>query len=81
MTEKQVVYITGGSKGIGKGIAEYLLNKGYRVAVSSRKMESAEAALKDINGNDEDKLALQSDVRKKEDEEAAVKQIVDKWGR
>ncbi len=81
MSEKKVVYITGGSKGIGKGIAQYLLNEGYRVAVSSRKKENADATVADISGDAEDKLALQSDVRKKEDEEAAVASIVEKWGR
>ncbi|HLR36515.1 MAG TPA: SDR family oxidoreductase [Chitinophagaceae bacterium] len=81
MSEKKVVYITGGSKGIGKGVAQYLINEGYRVAVSSRKQENADDAVADISGDAEDKLALQSDVRKKEDEEAAIQRIIDKWGR
>src|SRR5699024_3645643 len=78
---KKIVYITGGSKGIGKGVAQYLINEGYRVAVSSRKQENADDAVADISGDAEDKLALQSDVRKKEDEEAAIQRIIDKWGR
>ncbi len=81
MSEKKVVYITGGSKGIGKGIAEYLLERDYRVAISSRKLESAEAALKEIGGAQEDTLAIQSDVRERVDEESAVNKIVEKWGR
>src|SRR5690625_3348706 len=81
MDEKQVVYITGGSKGIGKGIAQYLLNKGYKVAVSSRKLENARAAVEEWGGVEDDKLALQSDVRKREDEEAAIKAILNKWGK
>lgn len=81
MADKQVVYITGGSKGIGQGIAHYLLNKGYKVAVSSRTLAHAQEALQALEGKEEDKLALQSDVRKREDEEAAVKKILDHWGR
>ncbi len=81
MEEKKVVYITGGSKGIGKGVAQYLLNKGYNVALSSRKLESAQEAVNELEGDKENKLALQSDVRKREDEEAAVKSVLDKWGR
>ena len=81
MEEKKVVYITGGSKGIGKGIAQFLLHKGYRVAISSRKLESAEAAAQALEGKDADKLALQSDVRKHADEEDAVAKVLEKWGR
>lgn len=81
MAEKQVVYITGGSKGIGKGVAQFLLNKGYKVAVSSRKLDSAQAAMQELQGAEQDKLPLQSDVRSKADEEAAVKSILEQWGR
>ena len=40
----KVAYITGGSKGIGFGIARILLNNGMRVAISSRSLEAAEKA-------------------------------------
>ncbi|MCL6524894.1 MAG: SDR family oxidoreductase [Thermoflavifilum sp.] len=75
----QVVYITGGSKGIGKGIAAYLLQKGYRVAISSRKLEAAQQAATDL-GHGDNILPIQSDVRNLQDEERAVKTILDKWG-
>jgi len=81
MAEKQVVYITGGSKGIGKGIAQYLLDQGYKIAISSRKQESADAALQELTGDKADMLALQSDVRNKADEDNAVKNILDRWGK
>ena len=80
MENKKTVYITGGSKGIGKGIADYLLNKGYRVAISSRNIKDAEAAAKSFGGNPEDVLAFQSDVRKPEDETNAIASIIKKWG-
>lgn len=76
---KQVVYITGASKGIGKGIAAYLVNKGYRVAISSRSLEAAEKAAAEI-GSSENVLPLQSDVRNFKDEQAAVAAILEKWG-
>lgn len=81
MQENKVVYITGGSKGIGKGIAQYLLDKGYKVAISSRKLESAQAAASDITNQSDDVLALQSDVRNPQDEVQAVEAIIQKWGR
>ncbi|SFV28120.1 SDR family oxidoreductase [Thermoflavifilum thermophilum] len=76
----QVVYITGGSKGIGKGVAAYLLQKGYRVAISSRKLESAQQAAREL-GNTDRVLPLQSDVRNLGDEQQAVQTILNQWGR
>lgn len=82
MENQKVVYITGGSKGIGKGIAQYLLNKGYKVAISSRQIEAAQQAASTFAGNGSDNvLALQSDVRNAGEEQAAVKSILEKWGR
>ena len=40
----KVAYITGGSKGIGYGIAKTLLDEGMRVAITSRKMSAAKQA-------------------------------------
>ncbi len=81
MDHKKVVYITGGSKGIGLGIAQYLLQKDFQVAISSRQLKSAQQAAENLKGNKENILALQSDVCNAEDEQQAVKKILDKWGR
>lgn len=81
MDHKKVVYITGGSKGIGLGIAQYLLQKDFQVAISSRQLKSAQQAAESLKGNKENILALQSDVCNAEDEQQAVKKILDKWGR
>jgi len=75
----KVAYITGGTKGIGFGIAEALVNAGLKVAISGRKLEDAEHA-KDLLGS-ENVLAIASDVRNFEDERRAVKQIVAEFGK
>jgi NADP-dependent 3-hydroxy acid dehydrogenase YdfG len=80
MEEQRVVYITGGSKGIGKGVAGYLLDKGYKVAISSRDIAAAKEAASGL-GHEADLLCLQSDVRNADDEQTAVKSILGKWGR
>lgn len=80
MSEKKVVYITGGSKGIGKGVAQYLLDKGYRVAISSRRITTAKEAAEQLSGETDDILTIESDVRNPQDEKNAVQRIVDKWG-
>ncbi|MEQ9583038.1 MAG: SDR family NAD(P)-dependent oxidoreductase, partial [Arenibacter sp.] len=76
----KVAYITGGSKGIGLGIASKLLKAGMKVAISSRLLENAENAAKEL-GPEDMVLAVASDVSKLGDEQAAVKKILDKWGK
>lgn len=81
MFENKVAYITGGTKGIGFGTAKVLLENGISVAFSGRKEEDvkkAEAELKQISEN---VLGVVSDVRNFENEENAVKQAVEKFGR
>ncbi len=56
--EDKVAYITGGSKGIGFGIAKSLLEQGMRVAITSRKLSAAEEAAKALNADTSRVLAL-----------------------
>ncbi|WP_339650400.1 SDR family oxidoreductase [uncultured Maribacter sp.] len=76
--KNKVVYITGGTKGIGFGVAKTLLNKGMRVAISGRTKGSVDKALKEFNNDSV--LGIVSDVSKMEDEKKAVSKIVDTWG-
>ncbi|PID69691.1 MAG: short-chain dehydrogenase [Flavobacteriales bacterium] len=75
----KVAYITGGTKGIGFGVAQSLLTEGMRVAISGRSLETAMAAANKL-GNTDRVLALESDVSNLSDEQKAVKEILDKWG-
>jgi 3-oxoacyl-[acyl-carrier protein] reductase len=79
MANSKTALITGGSKGIGFGIAEALLAAGYNVAITCRTRASAEAAAKKL-GKPERVLALQADVRNLEEQEQAVKQTIDALG-
>tara|TARA_R110002050_G_scaffold300287_1_gene468595 strand:+ start:22709 stop:23422 length:714 start_codon:yes stop_codon:yes gene_type:complete len=78
--KNKVAYITGGSKGIGFGIASKLLKAGMKVAISSRQLENAEKAAKEL-GPEDMVLAIASDVSNIGDEKAAIKKILDKWGK
>lgn len=76
----KVAYITGGSKGIGLGIANKLLQEGMRVAISSRQLKAAEEAAKSLGDDSGNILAIQSDVSSMADEQSAVKKIIDRFG-
>ncbi|MCP2038243.1 SDR family oxidoreductase [Chryseobacterium sp. HSC-36S06] len=80
MNEK-VAYITGGTKGIGFGIAQVLLKNGIRVAVSGRKQEDAEEAARILSEDDAKVFGIASDVKNFEDEKNAVAEIIKKFGR
>ena len=76
----KVAYITGGSKGIGYGIAKSLLNMGMRVAITSRDMGAAKAAAATLSNDPSKVLALESNVSSFASETAAVKAVKDHFG-
>ena len=76
---KKVVFITGGSKGIGLAIAHQLVKEGYRVAITGRNKAALDHALASFDSN-ENVIALVSNTRQLEDEEQAIQQVLDKWG-
>lgn len=74
--------ITGGTKGIGYGIAEVLINEGIKVAITSRSSVAAELAANQLN---EIKagyaLGIGADVRDLTSQQRAVDTILGQWGR
>ena len=76
----KVAYITGGSKGIGYGIALALLEKGMRVAISSRSLSEAKQAADSLSNDINKVLAIESDVRSMAAETNTVKKVVDHFG-
>ncbi|AZI68196.1 SDR family oxidoreductase [Kaistella daneshvariae] len=79
--ENKVAYITGGTKGIGLGIAQVLHDHGITVAISARNNEDALNIAEELSSAEAPVFGLSSNVRNFEDEEKAVAEIVNKFGR
>lgn len=73
--------VTGGSKGIGYGVAEALIKQGVKVAITSRSQKSADEAAASLNQIKEGfAIGIESDVRSLASQQAAVDNILEKWG-
>jgi len=77
--KNKIAYITGGTRGIGLGIAKSLLKEGYKVAISSRDQTHIDDAVAHLNTPDA-VLGIVSDVTRLGDEQNAVQAILKKWG-
>lgn len=76
----KVAYITGGSKGIGYGVAKVLLESGMRVAVTSRSLKAAQAAALTLSKDASRIFVYESDVTSMASEQKAVQVVTDYFG-
>jgi NAD(P)-dependent dehydrogenase (short-subunit alcohol dehydrogenase family) len=80
MPEQQakVAVVTGGSRGIGRAIAEALIGRGFRVAISGRNANDLESAAAELG---EGALAVPCDVRDPVSCQSLIAQTVSSFGR
>src|SRR5689334_366517 len=76
----KVAYITGGSRGIGYGIAKTLLDNGMKVAITSRNMKSAKEAAASLTRDASKVLPLESDVSSLSSETKAMQAVINHFG-
>ena len=80
--DQRTALVTGGSKGIGYGVAEVLIKAGIRVAITSRSQENADEAAAALNKIKEGyALGIESDVRSLSSQKESVQKVLDQWGR
>lgn len=73
--------ITGGTKGIGYGVAEVLINEGYRVAITGRTAAAVAEATAQLNLiKPNSALGLVADVRDFAAQQNAVATVLATWG-
>lgn len=79
--ENKVAFITGGSKGIGYGIAAALAEKGVNVGITSRHGEEAENAAKELTGKGKGRvIGMEADVRNLQSQEKALHKVIAEFG-
>ncbi|WP_431136313.1 SDR family oxidoreductase [Psychroserpens mesophilus] len=81
--KNKVALITGGTRGIGYGIAEALLNQGLKVVITSRNGKTANEAAETLGTKTNSVgrvVGVAADVRQLESQENAVKQAIDSFG-
>lgn len=79
----KVALITGGTKGIGFGIAQSLLEEGINVAITGRELATAQEAANNLNKSSNSKakaIGLQADVRNFESQKKAVASTLAQFG-
>ena len=74
--------ITGGSKGIGYGIAEAMLHQQMNVTITGRHQDSLDAAVQALSSIGKGKVfSVVSDVRNMDEEKVAVQKTVQNFGK
>lgn len=80
-SNKQVVFITGASSGIGAALACEYAKQGANLILAARRLDKLEAIATQCQQRGAEVLSLSCDVRKKEELEACLKQGLEKFGR
>jgi 3-oxoacyl-[acyl-carrier protein] reductase len=81
MPPRPVALVTGGSRGIGRGICLELARNGYAVAVNYAGNEEAARETVGLLGPGADALAVRADVGNAVERERLVDDVLARWGR
>ncbi len=78
---KRVALITGGSRGIGLGIAHAIAAEGWSVAINGmRPDEQVQDTIEELRQHGTDVIYCQGNVGDTQDHKRMLNQIMDKWG-
>lgn len=77
---QHVVFITGGSAGIGAALGQAFTAQGARVALAARSQERLDEVVKSIEAQGGEAMGVVCDVTSRESMDAAVAQVIERWG-
>tara|TARA_Y100001970_G_scaffold259235_1_gene339960 strand:+ start:2618 stop:3355 length:738 start_codon:yes stop_codon:yes gene_type:complete len=78
--DDRIAIVTGGARGIGKGIVQKLLSSGAKVALLGRSKQLPEKIKKELTELGQI-LYFSIDVKEYKDVELCIKEIIQKWGK
>jgi NAD(P)-dependent dehydrogenase (short-subunit alcohol dehydrogenase family) len=78
--EGKIAAITGGTAGIGRGVATAFLNEGATVVINGRNQEKGEKVVSELDGADR-AMFVAGDVTKREDVDQLVATTIERFGR
>ena len=79
--QDRVAIVTGAAQGIGLGVARALAREGARVAACDLNSSALESLMSQVRSSGGQALALAMDVRRKDQIQRAVDQVLDTWGK
>ena len=79
--ENKVALITGAGRGIGRAIAHKMAHEGAMVALAEIDFESAQSAAEELLKQDCQALAIQTDITRETEVQAAVSRAIEHFGR
>ena len=79
LLENKIAAVTGGSAGIGRGIAEAYLREGAKVAILARNAEKAERMIQELNAGDRI-VFVQGDATIQESVEGFLDETISTFG-
>jgi 3-oxoacyl-[acyl-carrier protein] reductase len=82
LADKRVAIVTGAGRGIGRGIALALAEKGWELVVNYRSnSEAANKTVQTIKNNGGDAIAIRADIGELDDHPAFIGKVLETYGR
>ena len=79
--QDRVVLVTGAGQGIGQGVALAAAAEGAHIVAAGRTLDKVEKTADDVRARGVEALAVQCDVRRREEVDACVAATLDRFGR